>query len=193
MFYLSIGVLQEKLTLDKCMVKCGSRSVVLIGQSLKMWLNGRFGIAECDTEDDELLKDLYKKGLVIVSDENDYDSKYNMFYRCIVSSAKSPLKVILTEDERTVYQWLRFSPLILDIADVLSLYERNLKVESKYIGKSNSQALIKLIFEPHDYHKDQRFLDKMFYSEKRDALVDIFLSLLSNGRLILLGRKDSYG
>lgn len=193
MFYLSIGVLQEKLTFDKCMVKCGSRSIVLIGQSLKMWLNGRFGVAECDTDDEEMLKELYKKGLVVVSDENDYDSKYNMFYRCIVSSAKSPLKVSLTEDERAVYQWLRFSPLILDIADVLSLYERNLKVESKYIGKSNSQALIKLIFEPHDYRKDQRFLDKMFYSEKRDALVDIFLSLLSNGRLILLGRKDSYG
>lgn len=193
MFYLSIGVLQEEVKFDKCVVKCGSRLIVLVGQSLKIWLNGRLGIAECDAEDEGVLKELYEKGLVVVSDENDYDSKYNMFYRCIISSAKSLLKVSLTEDERAVYQWLRFSPLNLDIADVLSLYERNLKIESKYIGNSNSQTLMKLILEPHGYQKDQRFLDKMFYSEKRDALVDIFLNLLSNGRLILLGRKDLYG
>lgn len=192
MFYLSIGELQENLILSKCVVKCGSRYNVLIAPALEMWLKGRRGIAECNTEDEELLKELYKKGLVVVSEENDYDSKYNMFYRCIVSSAKTSAKVDMTEDERTVYQWLRFSPLILDIADVLSLYERNLKVEGKYIGKNNGQALIKLILEPHGNHKDKRFLNRMFYSEKRNELVDVFISLLSKGRLILIGRKDYY-
>ena len=193
MFYLSIGVLLGSSTGNKSVIRCGSKVVELTGKIRQMWLKGRFGIAECDTEDEGLMKELYEKGLVVVSEENDYDSKYNMFYRCIVSSAKSPLKVGLTEEERTVYQWLRFSPFLLDIADVLSLYERGLNVEGKYIGKYNAQALVKLILEPHGNHKDQRFLDRMFYSQKRDELVDIYLSLLSNGRLILLGRKDNYG
>lgn len=192
MIYLSIGVLQDNPTTEKCMVKCGSRVTVLTGKMLNMWLKGRLGIAECDYEDVKIIQELSKKGLVVVSDENDYDSKYNMFYRCLISSATTEKKVEMTEDEKTIYQWLRFSPLNLDIADILSVYERNIKIDHKYIGKNNEQALIKLILEPYGNHKDQRFLNRMYYSEKRNDLIDILISLLSKGRLILIGRKDCY-
>lgn len=190
MIYLSIGVLQDNPTKEKCMVKCGSRVIGLTGKMLSVWLRGRLQFAECEA--DETIKELEKNGLVVVGLENDYNTKYKMFLGCYVSSAKSNKKVELTEEEKTVYQWLRFSPLILDIADMLSLYERNLKVDAKYIGKGNGQALIELILKPHGKHKNKLFFDRMFYSEKRNDLVDIFTSLLEKGRLVIIGRKDCY-
>lgn len=192
MIYLSIGVLQENPTKEKCMVKCGSRITELTGDVLNVWLKGRLKFAECDAEKTEIVEELSNNGLVVVGEENDYDTKYIMFYRCLVSSAKTEKKVEMTENEKDVYQWLRFSPLMLDIAELLSLYERNLKVNFKYIGKDKGQDLIKLILEPHGPNKDYNFLNKMYYSVKRDELVDIFTSLLSKGRLILIGRKDCY-
>ncbi len=190
MIYLSIGVLQDNPTKEKCLVKCGSRVIELTGKMLSVWLQGRLKIAECEA--DETVKELEKNGLIIVGLENDYNTKYNMFLGCYVSSAKSNKRVELTEEEKNVYQWLRFSPLILDIADMLSLYERNLKVDAKYIGKGNGQALVELILQPHGKHKNKLFFDRMFYSEKRNDLVDIFTNLLEKGRLIIIGRKDCY-
>lgn len=194
MIYLSIGELVDNPTVNRSLIKCGGQVIALTGRLRQMWFKGRLRIAECEFEDEELLKTLYKKGLVVIGNDYDYDTKYNMLCGCIVSSAKSSLKVSLTENEKMVYQWLRFAPFILHFPEMLSIYERGIKVEGQYIGQRNAQALVKLILEPHGQYKNQKFFKKMFYSKKRDELVDIYLGLLSKGKIILIQRKDSlYG
>lgn len=191
MIYISVGVLQDAPTIEKGVIKCGSRLITLEGEQYLRWLNGRFGFVECE-ENDNIIE-LQKLGLIVIGEENTYDIKYDMFFKCLCASAKSNNKVEMSEQERAVYQWLKFSPYLLDIADILSLFERNIKIEAKYIGEKNGHALIKLIYEPHGYKKNNVFYNRMFNSEKRNDLVDIFETLIAKRRLVLLGRKDNYG
>lgn len=190
MIYISVGVLQENPTTEKGVIKCGSRAITLDGEKYIRWLNGRFNFVEC--EENNTIIELEKLGLIVIGEENTYDIKYNMFFKCLCSSAKSNNKVDMTEQERIVYQWLKFSPVLLDISEILSLFERNIKFEAKYIGDKNGHALIKLIYEPHGNKKNNVFYNRMFNSDKRNDLVDIFKSLIEKRRLVLLGRKDNY-
>ena len=82
-------------------------------------------------------------------------------------------------------QWLRNAGLVLSMAELVYLIDRNVQMEEKLLGSGNAQALVERI-----YTKDTVFNNilenQMERAQARGKVVNAILSLLRKKRIVLL-------
>ena len=87
--------------------------------------------------------------------------------------------------ERTVLQWLREAGLVLSMAELVYLIDRNVPLESQYLGSDNTQALVERIYTK-DTIFDNILENQMERAAMREQTVVAVLSLLRKKRIVLL-------
>ncbi|MBQ5867615.1 MAG: hypothetical protein IIW56_13210, partial [Oscillospiraceae bacterium] len=87
--------------------------------------------------------------------------------------------------EKTALKWIRETGLVLSMAELVFLMERNIPPEDKYLGQEHVQALVQRIYT-RDTIADNILENQMERAEKRDYVVKLVLRLLKKKRIVLL-------
>ena len=186
MKYISIGAVLNEGTEHILDVTHGGDKFHLTGEKARLWLNGRFGFAEAFSPLHlNLLDQLSKMGLVIKCDGSRAE-EYRALTKCTIVPAECDHPYwFLRDTEKTVLQWLRNAGLVLSMAELVYLIDRNVQMEEKLLGSGNAQALVERI-----YTKDTVFNNilenQMERAEARGKVVNAIMSLLRKKRIVLL-------
>lgn len=186
MKYISIGAVLKEGTEHILDVVHGGAQFRLTGEKACLWLNGRLGFNEVfNPMHLTMLEQLYKMGLVIKCDGSRAE-EYRALTKCTIVHAECDHPYwFLKNTEKTVLQWLRNAGLVLSMAELVYLMDRNVPLEEKLLGSGNAQALVERI-----YTKDTVFNNilenQMERAEARDKVVNAILSLLRKKRIVLL-------
>ena len=124
-------------------------------------------------------------GLVIKCDGSGAQ-EYRALTKCTIVPAECDHPYwFLRDTEKTVLQWLRNAGLVLSMAELVYLMDRNVPMEEKLLGSGNAQALVERI-----YTKDTVFNNilenLMERAEARGKVVNAILGLLRKKRIVLL-------
>ena len=186
MKYISIGAVLKEGTEHILDVVHGGAQFRLTGEKARLWLNGRLGFNEVfNPMHLTMLEQLYKMGLVIKCDGSRAE-EYRALTKCTIVPAECDHPYwFLKNTEKTVLQWLRNAGLVLSMAELVYLMDRNVPMEEKLLGSGNAQALVERI-----YTKDTVFNNilenQMERAETRDKVVNAILGLLRKKRIVLL-------
>ena len=186
MKYISIGAILNEGTEHILDVAHGGAQFRLTGEKARLWLNGRLGFAEVfNPMHLTMVEQLFKMGLVIKCDGSRAE-EYRALTKCTIVPAECDHPYwFLRNTEKTVLQWLRNAGLVLSMAELVYLMDRNIPLEEKLLGSGNAQALVEQI-----YTKDTVFNNilenQMERSEARGKVVNAILSLLRKKRIVLL-------
>ncbi len=186
MKYISIGAVLNEGTEHILDVAHGGEKFRLTGVKASLWLNGRLGFAEVfNPLQVTLLEQLFKMGLVVKCDGSQTE-EYRALTKCTIVPAESDHPYwFLKSTEKTVLQWLRNAGLVLSMAELVYLMDRDIPLEEKLLGKDNAQALVEQI-----YTKDTVFNNilenQMERSPARNRTVNAILALLRKKRIVLL-------
>lgn len=186
MKYISIGAVLNEGTEHILDVTHGGDKFRLTGEKARLWLNGRLGFAEVFSPLHlNLLDQLSKMGLVIKCDGSSAE-EFRALTKCTIVPAEREYPYwFLRPLEKTVLQWLRNAGLVLSMAELVYLIDRNVPMEEKYIGSDNAQVLVERI-----YTKDTVFNNilenQMERSPAKDRTVKAVLELLRRKRIVLL-------
>ena len=186
MKYISIGAVLNEGTENILDVTHGGAKFRLTGEKARLWINGRLGFAEVFNPIHlNMLEQLFKMGLVIKCDGSRAE-EYRALCKCtIVPAEREHPYWFLRPQEKTVLQWIRNAGLVLSMAELVYLMDRNVPMEEKLLGSGNAQALVERI-----YTKDTVFNNilenQMERSAVRDNTVKAVLELLRKKRLVLL-------
>lgn len=186
MKYISIGAVMTEGTEHILDVTHGSNKFRLTGEKAAIWLNGRCKFASVAHPNDiTTLEQLFKMGLVIKCDGSSAE-EYRVLTKCTLVPAENKHPYFgLWGMEKTVLQWLRNAGLVLSMAELTYLIDRNVQMEEKLLGSRNAQALVERI-----YTKDTIFNNilenQMERAEVRESVVKAVLGLLRKKRLVLL-------
>lgn len=186
MKYISIGAVMVEGTehiLDVCR---GSYSYHLTGELAAVWLNGRFGFtAVKKPTEEQTLRLLLKMGLAIQADGSCFE-EYRTLTQCtlVPSDRKHPYWG-LTRIERTVLQWLREASLVLSMAELTYLIDREVPLQTEFLGDANTQNLVEQIYT-RDTISDNILEHQMERSHVREQVTKTVLCLLRKKRLVLL-------
>ena len=186
MKYISIGAVMTEGTehiLDVCR---GSSSYHLTGELAAVWLNGRFGFASVKKPTEEqALQLLLRMGLAVQTDGSGFE-EYRALTQCTLVPADRKLPYWgLTGVERTALQWLRESGLVLSMAELTYLIDRDVPLQADLLGSANTQNLVERIYT-RDTIGDNILEDQMERSGAREQVTNAVLSLLRKKRLVLL-------
>ena len=186
MRYISIGAVMTEGTEHNMTVCRGVNKFTLTGESAAAWLNGRFGFAETKKpEEDRVLEQLIRMGLAIKSD-NYSIAEYRTLTQCTIVPADRKYPFLgLSGAEKTVLRWLREAGLVLSMAELVYLIDRNIPLEHKYLGSNNTQNLVERIYTK-DTIFDNILENQMERAAMREKTVNAVLSLLRKKRIILL-------
>lgn len=186
MKYISIGAVVTEGTEHIVDIAHGGCSFRLTGEKAALWLNGRVGFANALTYSEKItLGQLAKMGLVVVCDGSNAE-EYRVLTRCTIVPAeqKHPYWGVWGM-ERTALEWLRNAGLVLSMAELTYLLDREVPLEKKLLGSGNAQALVERI-----YTKDTIFNNilenQMERVKTRDQAVKAVLGLLRKKRIVLL-------
>ena len=186
MKYISIGAVLNEGTENILDVTHGGAKFRLTGEKARLWINGRLGFAEVFNPIHlNMLEQLFKMGLVIKCDGSRAE-EYRALCKCtIVPAEREHPYWFLRPQEKTVLQWIRNAGLVLSMAELVYLMDRNIPMEEKLLGSDNAQALVE-----HIYTKDTVFNNilenQMERSAVKDSTVKAVLELLRKKRLVLL-------
>ena len=186
MKYISIGEVLKEGTEHILDVAHGGAQFRLTGDKATLWLNGRLGFADVFNPAQLVtLEQLYKMGLVIKCDGSGAQ-EYRALTKCTIVPAECDHPYwFLRDTEKTVLQWLRNAGLVLSMAELVYLMDRNVPMEEKLLGSGNAQALVERI-----YTKDTVFNNilenQMERAEARGKVVNAILGLLRKKRIVLL-------
>lgn len=186
MKYISIGAVMTEGTEHILDVTHGGNKFRLTGEKAALWLNGRCKFAIVAHPSHLVtLEQLFKMGLVVKCDGSGAE-EYRALTKCTLVPAESKHPYFgLWGMEKSVLQWLRSAGLVLSMAEVTYLIDRNVQMEDKLLGSQNAQALVERI-----YTKDTIFNNilenQMERAEVRDSVVKAVLGLLRKKRLVLL-------
>ena len=186
MKYISIGAVMTEGTEHRLTVCRGMNKFTLTGDHAAIWLNGRLGFAETrKPAEDKALEYLIRIGLALKS--NDYPiAEYRTLTQCtLVPADRKHPYLGLPAAEKVVLQWLREAGLVLSMAELIYLIDRNVPLEPKYLGRNNTQTLVERIYTK-DTIFDNILENQMERAGMRDKTVDAVLSLLRKKRIILL-------
>lgn len=186
MKYISIGAVMTGGTeyiLDVCR---GGNSFRLTGELATLWLNGRLAFATASTPTAlQALEQLVKMGLAVKTDGS-VTEEYRTLTQCTLVPADRKLPYWgLTGLERTVLQWLREAGLVLSIAELTYLIDRNIPLQASLLGSNNTQRLVEHIYT-RDTIYDNILENQMEQAQARNRTVDAVLGLLRKKRIILL-------
>ena len=186
MRYISIGAVMIEGTEHNLIVCRGANKFNLTGNLAAVWLNGRFGFAETKIfEADKLLQQLIKMGLAIESSSYSI-AEYRTLTQCTIVPADRKYPFLgLSSMEKTVLQWLREAGLVLSMAELVYLIDRNVPLSSKYLGSNNTQTLVEQIYTK-DTIFDNILDNQMERAAMREKTVNTVLSLLRKKRIVLL-------
>ena len=186
MKYISIGAILNEGTENILDVTHGGAKFRLTGEKARLWINGRLGFAEVFNPIHlNMLEQLFKMGLVIKCDGSRAE-EYRALCKCtIVPADREHPYWFLRPQEKTALQWIRNAGLVLSMAELVYLMDRNTPMEEKLLGSDNAQALVERI-----YTKDTVFNNilenQMERSAAKDSTVKAVLELLRKKRIVLL-------
>lgn len=186
MKYISIGAVMTEGTEHILDVTHGGNKFRLTGAKAALWLNGRSKFASVGRPNDlTAFEQLFKMGLVVKCDGSGAE-EYRALTKCtLVPAERKHPYFALRGMEKTALQWLRSAGLVLSMAELTYLMDRNVPMEERLLGGGNTQALVERI-----YTKDTIFNNilenQMERASARDSVVKAVLSLLRKKRLVLL-------
>ena len=186
MNYISIGAVMTEGTEHILTVCRGNNKFTLTGDLANVWLAGRLGFAEVEKPtEQQAAQQLIKMGLAVIS--RGYPmAEYRTLTQCTIAPAERKYPFLgLSGMEKTVLQWLREAGLVLSMAELVYLIERDIEPEIKYLGQDNVQRLVERIYTK-DTIFDNILENQMERAEKRDHVVRLVLSLLKKKRIVLL-------
>lgn len=186
MKYISIGAVMTEGTEYTLDVRRGGNSFRLTGELATLWLNGRLAFATASTPTAlQALEQLVKMGLAVKADGS-VAEEYRTLTQCTLVPADRKLPYWgLTGLERTVLQWLREAGLVLSMAELTYLIDRNIPLQTSLLGSNNTQRLVEQIYT-RDTIYDNILENQMEQAQARNRTVDAVLGLLRKKRIILL-------
>ena len=185
MKYISIGAVLNEGTEHILDVTHGGQ-FRLTGVKASLWLNGRFGFSEANNPMHlNMLDQLFKMGLVIKCDGSAAE-EYRALTKCTIVPAehKHPYW-FLRPTEKAVLQWLRNAGLVLSMAELVYLIDRNVPMEEKLLGSNHAQALVERIYTKDTVYNNI-LENQMERAEAKDRTVKAVLDLLRKKRIVLL-------
>ena len=186
MKYISMGAVTKPSTEHIVYVSHCGFDYTLTGDLAYMWLNGRFGFdASRNQFQNNALNQLERMGLVVIT-EDVLEGEYRALtkVRLVPARSRNPYKG-LSRNEKTALKWITETGLILSMAELVYLMERDIEPEEKYLGQENVQRLVERIYTK-DTIFDNILENQMERAEKRDQVVKLVLSLLKKKRIVLL-------
>ena len=132
-----------------------------------------------------LLEQLFKMGLVIQCDGSRAE-EYRALCKCTIVPAerKHPYWFLRT-DEKLALQWIRNAGLVLSMAELVYLIDRNVPMDGKLLGKDNAQALVERIYT-RDTVYNNILENQMERAPSRNRVEKAVLGLLLKKRIVLL-------
>ena len=186
MKYISIGAVMTEGTEHILTVCRGNNKFTLTGDLANVWLAGRLGFAEVEKPtEQQAVQQLIKMGLAVIS--RGYPmAEYRTLTQCTIVPAERKYPFLgLSGMEKTVLQWLREAGLVLSMAELVYLIDRNVPLEPKYLGSNNTQTLVERIYTK-DTIFDNILENQMERAAMREKTVNTVLSLLRKKRIVLL-------
>lgn len=186
MKYISVGAVMTEGTeyiLDVCR---GGNSFRLTGELATLWLSGRLAFATATTPAAlQALDQLLKMGLVIKTDGS-LAEEYRTLTQCTLVPADRKLPYWgLSGLERTVLQWLREAGLVLSMAELTYLIDRDVPLQASLLGSENAQNLVERIYT-RDTIYDNILENQMERAGARERTVTAVMKLLRKKRIVLL-------
>lgn len=186
MKFISIGAVSSGSTEHILKIAHGGYTFQLDGVLARLWLNGRsqFCTAE-DPIDIKGLTQLLKMGLAVQAEECDA-GEYRALTRCTIVPAECKFPFLfLSGTEKRVLTWLRGAGLVLSMAELTYLVEKDVDSEDKLLGSRNAQALVERIYNKETIY-DNILENQMEHAKSRDKVTRAILTLLKKKRILLL-------
>lgn len=188
MNYISKGLVVEGSTEHILKIRRGGYEFQLTGDRARLWINGRFGVADADGTNPRYVKELLhlkRVGLTEPVGEEPEDV-YRALTQCVLVPAKTGrLRVPLNALESQTLQWLRQAGLRLTMAELVCLQEHGIKPEPQLLGEENRQALTEAIYTQENIF-DNVLEAQMEHASCREEMVRAVLGLLKKKRIVLL-------
>ena len=183
MKYISKGLVVEGSTEHILKIQRGGYEFQLTGDRARLWLNGRFGVADADGTNPRYVKE--RVGLTEPVGEEP-EGVYRAMTQCVLVPAKAGrLRVPLNALESQTLQWLREAGLRLTMAELVCLRERDIRPEPGLLGEENRQALTETIYTQETIF-DNVLEAQMERAACREEMVRAVLGLLKKKRIVLL-------
>ena len=186
MKYISLGAVMEPSTEHIVKVSHCGIGYTLTQELASLWLDGRFGFAEAENPIEmRALNQLYRMGLVVTADESDA-GEYRVLTHCraVPAKRKNPYAG-LAGDEKTIMIWLREAGLLLTMAELVFLMDRQVKPELSLLGQENKQSLVERIYTSETIF-DNVLENQMEHVPSRNRIVRAVLALLKKKHIVLL-------
>ena len=91
----------------------------------------------------------------------------------------------MKSQEKTVLRWLREAGLVLSVAELTFLMDRNIELQDALLGSDNAQTLVETIYTKETIC-DNILENQMEVAASQRDTVRIVLSLLKKQRIVLL-------
>lgn len=186
MKYISIGAVLNKGTEHVLDVTHGGMQFRLTGEKARLWLNGRLGFAEAfNPMYLNLLEQLFKMGLVIKCDGSRAE-EFRALCKCTIVPAECKYPYwFLRTDEKLALQRIRNAGLVLSMAELVYLIDRNVPFEETLLGSGNAQALVERIYTKDTVYNNI-LENQMERAPSRNRVAKAVLGLLRKKRIVLL-------
>ena len=186
MKYISIGAVSSGSTEYILKIAHGGYNFQLDGVLAKLWLNGRSHFCKAeDTIEVKGLTQLLKMGLAVQAEECDA-GEYRALTHCTIVPAECKFPFLfLNRIEKQVLTWLRNAGLVLSMAELTYLVEKNVEIEDKYLGLNNVQTLVERIYSKETIC-DNILENQMEHAQSREIVVAAIKKLLFKNRIVLL-------
>ena len=188
MIYISKGMVCKGSTEELLEVAYRGYNFKLTGALAYIWLNGRYGFSQSKSfQDENALRHLVRMGLAECEETDSPVNRYRILSRCILCPVKKQRTVlsVLTDMEKTVLTWLMKAGLRLSVAELVYLFEHQIKPKEQLLYAENRQALVEQIYTV-DIIADNILESQMEQAQARDAVVKTILQLLRKKRLVVL-------
>lgn len=187
MIYLSKGIVRKGSTEQLLQVERCGQLYRLSGEEAALWLRGRFGFSEPDTESEKrALTHLKQMELAETEAEDTAENRYWILTRCICCPAVySRPERLMGRAEKEVLDWLRHAGLRLTVAELICLKECGIRPEPRYFSVENRQALVEAIYTP-DTIADCLLEHMMVSAPGRDEVIQALMSLLKKKKILIL-------
>ncbi len=186
MKYISVGAVVTAGTEHIIHVTRGGHSFKLTGIQASLWLNGRLKFAETTNRVEmKALEHLDRMGLVVFTDGSAAE-EYRALTRCTIVPAemKHPYWFLHTQ-EQLVLKWIREAGLVLSMAELVFLLDRNIEPTPNLLGNNNVQALVERIYTKETI-SDNILENHMEKVRAKEATVKTVLRLLAKKRIVLM-------
>lgn len=188
MKYISKGVVEPGSTEHILNIQRGGHTFQLTGDRARLWINGRFSVAQADESNPRYVKELLhlkRVGLAEPVGEEPV-GVYRALTQCVLVPAKAgKLRVPLNPLESQTLQWLREAGLRLTMAELVFLREHGIVPRAELLGERNHQALTEAIYT-QDTIFDNVLEAQMEHASCREDVVGAVLGLLKKKRIVLL-------